>query len=101
MWFELATIFIAGIGFGLFYFGGLWLTVQRLEVTAHPGLLLVGSYIVRTLVVVWCFYLVMRGSWPRLLACLAGFWAVRLLLTARLAFMTTIASSSKDRMHAS
>ncbi len=99
MWFDLATTFLIGIGLGLFYFGGLWFTVQRLETTRHPGLLLVGSYIVRTLVVVFCFYLVMRGSWPRLLACLAGFLAIRTLLTACLAFTTTMASSDKDGIH--
>ena len=70
----------AGAALGLFYFGGLWLTVRRLPRSRRPGLLLLGSFLVRSAVVVPGFYFVMGGRWERLLACLVGFLAARTVL---------------------
>ncbi len=72
---------VAGAALGLLYFGGLWLTVRRISCSARPALLMFGSFVVRLLAALCGFYLVMNGSWERLLACLAGFLAVRLVLT--------------------
>ncbi|NLX19898.1 MAG: ATP synthase subunit I [Desulfobulbus sp.] len=74
---ALLLAMVAGLGLGLFYFGGLWLTVQRLGRVHNPTLLFTLSFVVRTALAVTGMYLVMDGSWQRMLACLAGFIVVR------------------------
>jgi len=76
--------FMAGVAVGLFYFGGLWLTIQRLPGALHPGVLTLVSLIIRLGVTLAVFYLVMAGRWERLLVCLAGFLLARILLVRRL-----------------
>ena len=75
--------FVAGIVVGLFYFGGLWLTVQRLPQTRRPAVLSLVSLFIRLGLTLAVFYLVMAGRWERLLACLAGFLLMRLVLVRR------------------
>jgi F1F0 ATPase subunit 2 len=72
------------MGLGLFYFGGLWLTVRRLPGSRTPELLILGSFVGRLAVTLAGFYLVMGGRWERLLACLAGFLITRTFLLYRL-----------------
>lgn len=74
----------AGAGLGLLYFGGLWLTVRRLPDFGRPALLFGASFAVRTALTLLGFYLVMDGSWERMLACLVGFIIARKVLTSRL-----------------
>jgi F1F0 ATPase subunit 2 len=78
----LALACAAGVGLGLFYFGGLWLTVRRLPTTRWPALLTLGSLLGRLAPTLVGFYLVMAGRWERLLACLVGFVLVRLVIVA-------------------
>ena len=75
---------IAGVGLGLFYFGGLWLTVRRLPDSRGPALLFLGSFVGRTALTLLGFFFVMNGHWQRMLACLAGFLIARQVLIARL-----------------
>lgn len=72
---------IPGIILGIFYFGSLWITVRQLPTTAYPIRLFIGSFLGRTIVTLFGFYLVMDGQWQRILICLAGFIAARILLT--------------------
>ena len=81
---PLVLAFAAGLGLGLFYFGGLWLTVRRLPASRYPVPLFLLSFTVRTAVVVVGFYFVMGGRWERALACLVGIVVVRFVLTSRL-----------------
>ena len=81
---PLLLALVAGLGLGLFYFGGLWLTVRRLGRARSPTLLFAVSFAVRTALVVAGMYLVMGGSWQRVLACLAGFITVRQIMVSRL-----------------
>lgn len=76
---ALEMAFGAGIGLGLLFFGGLWLTVQRLSTTSRPALLALGSFWGRAAVCLVGFYVVM-GHWARLAACLSGFLVVRFVL---------------------
>ena len=70
----------AGMGLGIFYFGGLWLTVRRLPTARQPALLSLLSFFGRLGVVLFGFYLVMGGHWERLLVCLLGFLGARVIL---------------------
>jgi F1F0 ATPase subunit 2 len=81
---SLLLAMVAGLALGLWYFGGLWLTVQRLPSARHPGVLSLISLIIRLGLTLAGFYLVMAGKWERLLACLAGFLLMRTLLVRRL-----------------
>ena len=82
--FYLSLSFIAGMGLGLFYFGTLWLTIQRLPKMQRPELFTLGSFFARTGITLFGFYLVMGGRWERLLGSLCGFIVVRIFLTRRL-----------------
>ncbi|NJN67591.1 MAG: ATP synthase subunit I [Chloroflexaceae bacterium] len=74
----------AGMAMGLAYFGGLWLTVQRLPRSRHPALLLVGSFALRMALLLVGLYAVMGGQWQRALAGVAGLLLARVVLTHRL-----------------
>lgn len=74
----------AGAGLGLFYFGGLWLTVRRLPTLRRPELISLGSFVGRLGVTLLGFYLVADGRWERLAACLVGFFVMRTILVHRL-----------------
>lgn len=80
---PLIAAFVAGIVLGSFYFGGLWLTVSRLQQFRHPGLAFVSSFVVRTAVVIAGFYFLTTGHWQQIAACMAGFIAMRMILTRR------------------
>ena len=72
---------LAGAAFGAFFFGGLWLTVRKAMSAHQPALLVLSSMLVRTGLVLVGFYFVADGQWQRLLACMAGFIAARLIVT--------------------
>jgi F1F0 ATPase subunit 2 len=81
---ALVLALMAGLALGLWYFGGLWLTVQRLPGARNPGFLSLVSLIIRLSLTLAGFYLVMAGRWERLLVCLAGFLLMRTVLVRRL-----------------
>jgi F1F0 ATPase subunit 2 len=81
---QLVFAFLGGAGLGIFYFLWLWWTVQKLASARSPALLSLGSFAVRTAVVLTGFYVIMGGQWERLLACLVGFIAARVALIRRL-----------------
>lgn len=81
---TLLLAFVAGLGLGLFYFGGLWWTVNRVATAGQPGLLMLGSMLLRGAVVLAGFWLVMDGQLDRLIACVVGFFVMRTLLIRRL-----------------
>jgi len=83
-WLRIAASLFAGALLGIFYFGGLWLTVQWLPKVRHPAVLALISYLVRLVVALIGFYLLMNGRWQQLVACLAGFLVARLFLTRSL-----------------
>ena len=81
---TLLLALVAGLGLGLVYFGGLWLTVRQIGRVRSPTLLFAASFVLRTALAVAGMYLVMGGSWQRMLACLAGFIVVRQVMVSRL-----------------
>lgn len=77
---QLIVPFLAGLLLGALFFGGLWWTVQKGLVSSRPALWFMGSMLLRTGIVLAGFYFVMGGDWRRLLVCLAGFIAARMLI---------------------
>ncbi len=78
---TLVLAVLAGLVLGAFFFGGLWWTVNRSMVSPQPGLLILGSFLSRTAVVVGGFYLALQGGWQSLVTCLVGFLVSRVLVT--------------------
>lgn len=78
---QIILVFVLGLGLGVFYFAGLWLTVKRLARADFSALLFSVSFLLRTGLTLAGFYLLMLGSWQRLLVALVGFIVARMLLT--------------------
>jgi F1F0 ATPase subunit 2 len=78
---SIIAAFAAGMGLGALFLAGLWITVRRLPAQKHGGLWLLGSAWLRIGLLLAAWYWIADGSWERLLACLAGFVAVRLAAT--------------------
>lgn len=70
---------LAGALLGGLYFGGLWLTIERVQRSKRPGFLLFISFLIRLGLVMAGFYLVAGGDLGRLVACLAAFLVTRWL----------------------
>ena len=77
----LVLALLAGCLLGVAFFGGLWWTVRKGVSSTSPALWFLGSILLRTALAVIGFYLVGRGDWHRLVACLLGFLLARTLAT--------------------
>jgi F1F0 ATPase subunit 2 len=77
---TLSLDFVAGLVLGAIFYGGLWWTVRRVAAKA-AGLWLVGSFVVRAIVVLAGFYAVARGTWYGAVVCLVGFLVARIIVT--------------------
>jgi F1F0 ATPase subunit 2 len=81
---ALALALLAGALLGVFFFGGLWWTVQKGVTSETPALWFLGSLLLRTSLILVGFYLAAQGHWSRLAACLLGFMIARILVVRRL-----------------
>jgi F1F0 ATPase subunit 2 len=72
---------MAGLVLGVVFFGGLWWTVNRSMVSPQPALLILGSFMLRSVVALGGFYVALQGGWQSLVACMGGFLVSRALLT--------------------
>jgi F1F0 ATPase subunit 2 len=72
----LLALIAGGVG-GAIFFAGLWWTIRRGLGSSAPAAWFIGSFVLRTGIVVGGFYFVYGGDWRRLLACTLGFLAVR------------------------
>jgi F1F0 ATPase subunit 2 len=82
--FLLALSFFMGALLGVFYFGGLWLTIKRLPHSQQPTILSLGSFFARSLVCILGFYLIIGSGIEALLLCLAGFVLTKIALIRKL-----------------
>jgi F1F0 ATPase subunit 2 len=73
-----------GMSLGIFYFGGLWLTVRLVPQVANPKQLLFISFILRISVVLAGLWLVLRLHSLHFLATLAAFFLVRFIMLSRI-----------------
>lgn len=77
----LALSGLAGALLGVLFFGGLWWTVRLGVMAKQPALIFLGSWVIRMSLVLAGFYFVGGHHWERLLICLLGFIAGRLIVT--------------------
>ena len=75
-----------GMLFGLFYFGGLWLTLQHMSRSKQPSFTAVVSFAVRSMVCLFCFYLISGSGLEMLAFSLLGFLLSKFVLIRRLGF---------------
>ena len=78
---TIALAWIAGVGLGAIFFGGLWWTVRKAASSQRPTVLFLGSALLRLGIALAGFYLVAGPDWQRLAACLLGFVMARLVVT--------------------
>lgn len=76
--------FAAGLGIGIFYFAGLWWTVERLPRVRQPAAWVLTSFFVRAGLSLLGFYGLLQGGWPLLLTGLAGFIVLRVVAAHRM-----------------
>ncbi len=81
---ALALALATGVLLGVFFFGGLWWTVQKGVPSERPALWFLGSLLLRTGVILAGFYVVSQGHWSRLVVCLLGFLIARFIIVKRL-----------------
>jgi len=73
---------LIGLGLGLLYFGGLWLTIKNMNQVRSPIVLTLGSFILRTAAVfLVLIYIARQGEWGNILILLVGFIAGRIFLS--------------------
>ncbi len=80
-WMVLTLALVAGLLLGAMFFGGLWWTVRKAVSSRNPALWFSGSLLVRLALAMAGFYGVGSHHWERLLMCLFGFIAARLVVT--------------------
>jgi len=84
-WWALAVTWalasMAGMLLGSVFYGGLWWTVRKGVSSPRPAVWFLGSFLLRTGIVLAGFYVVSGGRGDRLLACLLGFILARVLVT--------------------
>lgn len=81
----MTTILLAALGgfaLGLLFFGGLWLTVQKGIVSAHPALLFLTSSLLRTAIVIGGFLFISADNPARLLFAVGGFVLAKVVSVA-------------------
>ena len=78
---SMLIAFLVGGLLGVFFFAGLWWTVQKIESTKQVALLFFGSMLLRTSVVILGFYFILGDNWQHLVAGLLGFIIARVIVT--------------------
>ena len=78
---SLVSALVAGGVLGGVFFGGLWWTVRRGMSSKRVALWFLGSMLLRTCMALLGFYLILGGSWERLLTGLLGFVIARMIVT--------------------
>ena len=86
---QIFFLFLAGMGFGLFYFSGLWLTLRKLANRRSWTIWLGISFILRLAVVLCGFFLLMQENWIRLVVLTMGFLVTRTLMIKRINKIST------------
>lgn len=73
--------FLIGIALGILYFGGLYLSIQKLNSVKHPSLLMVASFTIRMGLLIGTFFYISKGTYKDILFTLVGVILVRFVMT--------------------
>lgn len=76
--------FIGGIFLGIFFFGGLYLTVEKMQKVKHPAIFMILSLLLRMAILLLGFYLLMNSNYQNLLVALVGVLISRFILIKKL-----------------
>jgi F1F0 ATPase subunit 2 len=79
-WAPLAAALVIGLATGVFYFGGLWLTLRSISRLRRPALAAAGSLAFRLSVALLVLYMFSKGDPGWIGLWLLGFLASRVLL---------------------
>lgn len=71
---------LGGLVIGVFFFGGLWVTIRRVEDVQRPGMALFASSVARMVIALVGFYILAWGRWERLLIAVIGFILARMIV---------------------
>ncbi len=82
-WIEITGSVLGGISLGLFYFGGLWWTVARLQNVDRPVMFYMASLFVRSSITLMTLLCIFQFGVLSMLSALAGLFAVRVVLVRR------------------
>ncbi len=77
---TLVAALVGGMAIGAFFFGGLWLTIGYLERTTRPAMLLLGSFMGRTVLALSGLFVLAWGRWERLAIAVVGFLVARIVV---------------------
>jgi F1F0 ATPase subunit 2 len=77
---PLGLALAGGMMLGGVFFGGLWWTIRQLPKSRHPGLLILVSFISRSLIVLAGLYLLAQGHLMAIAAAMLGFILIRILM---------------------
>lgn len=75
--------FLGGLVLGVLFFGGLYLTVQKLQTAKKPALIMALSFVFRMAVLLIAFYFIARVGYKEVLFALAGVIVSRFVMTFR------------------
>lgn len=78
-----ASAAAGGVVLGLIYFGGLWITVNKVSGARRPYLLLTGSFLLRTALILVGFYLLLLYNWVYLILAMTTFIVTRQVVIQR------------------
>ena len=73
-----------GVAAGLIFWGGLWWTVRQLANHPHPALIMLVSFVIRSVIVIGAFYWMMNAHWEQLAVALLAFMSIRMVLAKTL-----------------
>ncbi|NIP73237.1 MAG: ATP synthase subunit I [Gammaproteobacteria bacterium] len=82
-WMHIAGAFAAGGLLAGAYLAALWHTIRALPHSRHPAVFALISLFGRLGVLLAGFYIVSQGRWAPLVAAVAGFTLVRMIVTGR------------------
>ena len=73
--------FAGGVILGLLFFGGLYITVQKMDTVKNPAIIMIISFILRMAVLVVAFYFISKSGYKEVLFALAGVILSRFVIT--------------------
>jgi F1F0 ATPase subunit 2 len=71
---------VGGLALGLLFFGGLYVSVDRLNTVRYPALMMLGSTVIRMAVLLAGVFLLMQGEVRNAAAALAGVVVAKFVL---------------------